>query len=200
MQLKTAIAGVAVVMGVAVAAPAPAFAAGPPEVDHFTETDSHIEQEAHGPEWCGGTVPFDVLWDRRTEGTFVGHSRGDGLSYGLASYRSVEVYTNVENGKTYTMEFRGGDREGSVVDNGDGTLTVTVLVTGSTQYTGPDGRRVFLDAGAFSVSFLVDHNGTPGDPSDDRDVENGFLGIEGPHGLFETWDRDLCADIVTLLG
>ncbi|GAA2033427.1 hypothetical protein GCM10009819_16880 [Agromyces tropicus] len=199
MELRTAIAAIAVILGVAVVAPAPAFAAGAPEVDHFVETESHIEQEAHGPDWCGGTVPFEVRWDRRTEGSFVGHARGDALWYGLASFRSVEVYTNVENGKTYTSEFRGGDRDSSVVDNGDGTLTITVRVTGSTQYTGPDGRKVYLDAGAFTVSFLIDHNGTPGDPSDDLDVEDGFLGVDGPYGRFDTWDRDLCADILELL-
>ncbi|GAA1058159.1 hypothetical protein GCM10017608_05620 [Agromyces luteolus] len=198
MQRRITVATVAALLGAAVIAPAPAFAAGPPEVDHFVETESHIEQEAHGPDWCGGAVAFDVLWDRRTEGTFVGRTRGNGLSYGLANFRSVEVYTNVENGKTYTIQFRGGDRESSIVDNGDGTLTLTVTVTGSTQYTGPDGRRVFLDAGAFSFSFLIDHNGTPGDPSDDLELE--FLGIDGPHGRFDTWDRDLCADIATLLG
>lgn len=196
---KTAIVGAAAAFAAALIAPAPAVAAGPPEIDHFTDSDSHIEQEAH-PGWCDGSVPFDVRWDFEAQGTFVGHARGDGLWYGAATYRATEVYTNVENDLTFTRVFRGGDRDALVVDNGDGTLTITVRNMGSSQYVGPDGKTLLRDNGMYTFSFLIDHNGTPGDPSDDVDVEDGFLGLEGPYGRFDTWNRDFCADIVEFLG
>ncbi|KRE29410.1 hypothetical protein [Agromyces sp. Soil535] len=177
---------------------APAVAEGPPVIDHFVEVEDFIAQERF-PEWCAGVVQFDVAYHAETVGTFHFGQRGSGLWYGGSSYQRTEVYTNVENAKTYTFVFRGSEQDAKVVDNGDGTLTLTIKSVGSEEYFGPDGTSLFHDRGQYSFGFLVDHGGTPDDPSDDTDVADGFLGFGPEHGRFDTHDRDFCADIVEFL-
>ena len=54
----------------------------------------------------------------------------------------------------------------SIVDNGDGTLTLTGLNTGSLWAYGPDGQLLGRQNGLTRETFLVDTLGTP-DPDDD---------------------------------
>jgi hypothetical protein len=77
-----------------------------------------------------------------------------------------------------------------VVDNGDGTLTITGLVSGTQSVYGPDVELLFTDHGLVSDTFLMDNNDTV-DPSDDEFVDIIDTKVAGPH---ETFDRDFCAD------
>ena len=182
----------------AAASLAPPASAEQLENDHFTFVDSHIEQEEHGLDFCGGTIEFPVLW--QGEGKVFVHAvrRGDGLVYFADKFHAVESYTNTLNGKSLTFDTtsRGGDQK--VVDNGDGTLTITFKSTGRTFVYGPDGERLFVDAGQFLGQFVVDHGGTPGDPDDDEFLED--LGELKLTGRQDSVDRDFCADLVTFLG
>ena len=51
------------------------------------------------------------------------------------------------------------------------------------------------DDGPIWSSFVVDHGGTPGDPSDDVEVPDSFelLRVGGKH---DTEGRDFCTDLV----
>ena len=85
------------------------------------------------------------------------------------------VRTNVDNNVSISDEERTVSKDFKVVDNGDGTLTITVLATGNfTVYDG-DGKAIARNPGQVRFQFIVDHGGTPADPSDDVELEN--LGI-----------------------
>lgn len=58
-----------------------------------------------------------------------------------------------------------------VTDNGDGTLTIVVLATGNYTLYGEDGHAIARNAGQVRFEVLIDHNGTPGDPSDDSELD-----------------------------
>ena len=55
-----------------------------------------------------------------------------------------------------------------MTDNGDGTLTILTLGTGNDVYYGPDGDVIGRNPGQIRSEFIVDHGGTPTDPSDDE--------------------------------
>ena len=59
-----------------------------------------------------------------------------------------------------------------------------------------DGKLVLRDPGLIRFEFLVDHNGTPSDPSDDVEVPDSFAIVKGSTGLNETEGRDFCEDIL----
>jgi hypothetical protein len=78
-----------------------------------------------------------------------------------------------------------------VVDNGDGTLTITNFFAGVQQVYDDAGNLLFLDRGLTRETFLVDTMGTI-DPEDDEFIES-LTGLQyfGPH---DTADRDFCED------
>ena len=58
-----------------------------------------------------------------------------------------------------------------VTDNGDGTLTILVLATGNYTLYGEDGRAIARNPGQVRFELLIDHGGTPDDPSDDLELD-----------------------------
>ena len=77
------------------------------------------------------------------------------------------MYTNRANGKTVTLTTRVVNKDLRVTDNGDGTLTILVLATGNDVLYGPDGKAIGRNPGQIRFEILIDHAGTPADPSDD---------------------------------
>jgi hypothetical protein len=80
-----------------------------------------------------------------------------------------------------------------VTDNGDGTLTILFLATGNDVFYGSDGEVIGRDPGQIRLEILVDHGGTPTDPSDDE-----FLSEELVKGSTGRSD-DFCAAAVPAL-
>lgn len=165
--------------------------------EHFSFTDSHIEQEEHGDDFCPN-VEFLTLYEIEARGMDVVKLKGQSpFPYFASNFKFHEVYTNLENGKTFTLLTVGRDADQQIVDNGDGTITITFQGVGRTHVIGPDGDRLFSDTGQFRFVAVVDYNGTPGDPEDDVELsfevvkEVGHAGTEG---------RDFCEDLVTFLG
>lgn len=181
--------------GLAVAVPistAELAAAQPIEQEHFHESSSEVIEE-----FCGDLT---VRHDREADVYFSGKPHGpDGLIYFADRVRSTESWTNLANDKTFTIASAGQGKDLRVTDNGDGTLTILVLVTGRTFAYGPDGTRLFLDAATFRFQFLVDHGGTPTDPSDDEEVEGSFELVKEA-GHVDTAGRDFCEDIHDFIG
>jgi hypothetical protein len=64
------------------------------------------------------------------------------------------------------------------------------------QFDGPDGERLFLNAGARAV-LLVDNGGTPIDPTDDEVIDFSLMRSVGRD---DTFDRDFCTHMKALLG
>ena len=77
------------------------------------------------------------------------------------------MFTNRANGKTVTLTVVRVNKDLRVTDNGDGTLTILALATGNDVFYGPDGKAIGRNPGQIRVEILVDHSGTPTDPSDD---------------------------------
>jgi hypothetical protein len=61
-----------------------------------------------------------------------------------------------------------GDREGSSgTENGDGTLTVLIKATGNAVLYGANDKTIARNPGQIRIELLIDHGGTPNDPSDE---------------------------------
>lgn len=192
MRLRTGLTvGVAVGVLLAGAASVPA-SAKPIEQEHFHKELSTVHEN-----FCGDlTVREDFLVD----GSFLVNAHGpDGLAYFTENIHVTQSWTNLANDKTFSQESNVMSKDLKVTDNGDGTLTVLVMATGSFKIYGPDGEFLFADPGQVRFELLIDHGGTPTDPSDDVELE--FLGlVKGSTGRNDLEGRDFCEDIHTYIG
>jgi hypothetical protein len=165
--------------------------------EHFSFTDSHIEQDEHGSDFCPD-IEFLVRYDAEVRGLDMGKLKGNNpFPYFSSNFKANEIYTNLENGKTFRLATVGRDNDQRIVDNGDGTISITFKHVGRTHAYGPDGRRLFSDSGQFLAQAVVDYNGTPGDPDDDVEISFEVLKAVGHLG---TEGRDFCEDLQLFLG
>jgi hypothetical protein len=140
---------------------AAAASAGPP----FRET-IHDEFEFVEENFCdaGLTVEIAGVVDVRVQ---AAPRRRDRLVYFLHHVTETDVLTNLENGKSVRSVSRAIDKDLRVTNNGDGTLTVLILATGNAVVYGENGKAIARNPGQIRIELLVDHGGTPKDPSDD---------------------------------
>lgn len=158
------LAAVLTAAGLAVALAAP-VAAAPLERGTFRDEFSFTD-----PDFCGAGL--EVRFDGVAEGRFLVNRRGrDGLVYFMEHVHVTETVTNLANGRSVSDESRTVQKDLHVVDNGDGTLTILILATGNFILYGPDGKGIAHGSGQVRFELLVDHGGTPGDPSDDVELE-----------------------------
>lgn len=190
MKLQQACALAASAAVIAVAGAAVPASAAPLERGKFQDVFSEVVDE------CDLTLLHEV--DAR--GSFVGTTRGpDGLAYFTVNVHGTESWTNLATGKSYTHVFNFVDKDQKVTDNGDGTLTILVLAAGGDRWYDANGKLLFRDPGQVRFEILIDHGGTPSDPSDDEFLE--FLGVvKGSTGLNELEGRDFCEDIHLVTG
>jgi hypothetical protein len=159
-----------------VIAAAPAVAqSGPPEVQvHYSDVYDVLLPDPSDPagSFCGGltNVPLHVEIDGYF--SIKDHGPNAPASYFADRYRSTLVYTNPQTQLTYTVVRVRQSKDLRIVDNGDGTLTLTGLNTGSLWAYGPDGELLGRQNGLTRETALVDTLGTP-DPSDDVFVPQG---------------------------
>jgi hypothetical protein len=153
------------------------------------EEESVVEVDFCGIE--GLTVEFAT--HRVGMAHAVPHGR-DGLVYFGFNLKVTEVVTNLANGNSLTSFATIRDKDQRVTDNGDGTLTILVLTTGNALLYGEDGKVIARNPGQVRFEILIDHGGTPNDPSDDEFLE--FLGV-----VKESTGRsdDFCEAAVPLL-
>ena len=104
--------------------------------------------------------------------------------------------TNLETGGTFTNVFTSNSRDHSIVDNGDGTITITVFASGGSRFYDANGKLVLRDPGQVRFAVDIDYNGTPGDPSDDVEVPDSFRVVRSSTGNSDLSNRDFCADLV----
>ena len=151
-----------------IAAPTAAQAGPPQEQVHYSDVDDVLLPDPSDPggSFCGGltNVPLHVEID----GYFSIKSHGPHAPapYFADRFRSTLVYTNPETGLTYTVVRIRQSKDQRIVDNGDGTLTLIGLNSGSLFAYGPDGQLLGRQNGLKRETFLVDTLGTP-DPNDD---------------------------------
>ncbi len=151
----------AAIVVVAMAAP---VVAAPLDQGTFHDEFSFID-----PDFCGAGI--EVRFDGVVDGRFLVTRRGrDGLVYFMEHIHRTDTITNLANGRAITDDERTVSKDVDVNDNGDGTLSIVVLATGNFTIHGEDGRAIARNPGQFRFELLIDHNGTPGDPSDDSEL------------------------------
>jgi hypothetical protein len=105
------------------------------------------------------------------DGTLTIMPRGrEGLIYGANRLSITETFTNVDNGKFVVSTVNEIQKDLRVTDNGDGTLTILILSTGNAVVYNSDGEAIGRNPGQVRFELLVDHGGTPSDPSDDTEI------------------------------
>lgn len=143
---------------------------------------------------CDGTP---VREDGDVSGNFLFNLRGSSeFPYYRESVRGTIVWTNLNTGGTFSTSFTANGKDQTIVDNGDGTITITVFASGGSRLYDQDGNLVLKDPGEVRFAFDVDYNGTPGDPSDDKEIADSFRLVRDSTGLNDTEGRDFCADVV----
>ena len=142
---------------------------------------------------CDGT-PAQDRGD--IKGNFLGNLRGSSpFPYFRDSVRGTVVTTNLDTGGTVTQVFTAASRDHSIVDNGDGTITITVAASGGFRLYDSDGNLVLKDPGHVRFAFDIDYQGTPGDPSDDTEVPDSFRIVKESTGRNDTQGRNFCDDL-----
>jgi hypothetical protein len=186
-RLLSAIASTTVLAATALVWSVAPAAAEPLDHGQFHDVSTEVVEQ-----FCGDLT---VRIDTDVRGSFVAKTQGrDGLVYFLETAHGTVSYTNLATGKSFTNVFNVVQKDLKVTDNGDGTLTILVLATGSVKNYGPDGNLLFNDPGQIRFEILIDHGGTPTDPADDEFLED--LGIvKGSTGRNDTEGRDFCDDL-----
>ena len=142
---------------------------------------------------CDGTPAQD---SGDVSGNFVFNQRGSStFPYYRESVHGTIVTTNLDTGGTFTNVFSVNSRDHTIVDNGDGTITITVFASGGSRFYDTNGKLVLKDPGQTRFAVDIDYNGTPGDPSDDEEVPDSFRIIRPSTGHNDTSERDFCADL-----
>ena len=143
---------------------------------------------------CDGTPAQDAV-DVHVNFTF--NLRGSSpFPYYRETVHGTAVTTNLDNGGTFTNVFTVSNRDHTIVDNGDGTITITGYSSGGSRFYDTNGRLVLKDPGQLRVAFDIDYNGTPGDPDDDVEVPDSFRIVRASTGNSDLSQRDFCADLV----
>jgi hypothetical protein len=142
---------------------------------------------------CDG-IPAQDSGD--VSGNFVFNQRGSSpFPYYRESVHGTVVTTNLETGGTYTNVFTANGKDHKIVDNGDGTITITAYSSGGSRFYDAAGNFVLKDPGQFEFAVDIDYNGTPGNPDDDIEVPDSFRVVRASTGNSDFSDRDFCADL-----
>jgi hypothetical protein len=131
------------------------------------------------------------------DGSFSLKSRGrDQLLFYAEHANSSETFTNPANPSAGSVvdKTRVNDKDLDVTDNGDGTLTIVIQRNGPSTLYGPNGKAIARNPGLVRFELVLDHGGTPTDPSDDTEVS--FALIKGSTGRTD----DYCDAIIAAIG
>jgi len=114
--------------------------------------------------------------------------------------RGTVTFTNPETGKSVVNSFAGASKDLTVVDNGDGTITLRTAVTGMPEKIRlPDGTVAIKDVGRVVFVTVLDYNGTPTDVEDDVFISQTIESISGPHPDLESDFTLFCEVLVPAL-
>ncbi len=134
----------------------------------FHET-VHVEETFDVEDFCGVegmTVEITQVVDVRLH--VVPHG-SDRLAYFLQHVSLNEVLTF--DGRSLTSVANVTAKDLRVTDNSDGTLTILILATGNRVLYDANGEAIARNPGQVRFEIVVDHGGTPNDPSDDTELD-----------------------------
>lgn len=142
---------------------------------------------------CDGILAQDTV---DVSGNFTFNQRGSSpFPYYRESVHGKVITTNLETGGTYTNIFTANTKDHTIVNNGDGTITITDYASGGSRYYDSNGKLVLKDPGTVRVAFDIDYNHTPGNPDDDTEVPDSFRIVRPSTGNSDFSQRDFCADL-----
>jgi hypothetical protein len=169
---------------------APPADARPIEKVPFDVHDAYVVDD-----YCGDLEVGIEVYDR---GHYSVRSTGpDGLPRFSSNHHGSATHTNVATGKAFTITFDYSDSDVRVTNNDDGTFTILFQVPGHERFYGPDGQHLFMTAGTIRIEAIVDHGGTPSDPSDDLVISEELVADHlGQQGSGSDW----CDSFRTLTG
>jgi hypothetical protein len=156
----------------------------------------HIVQTLPDDEYCGIPVitTIDII-----ENIQVRLAK-NGFPLFKSTGRGKVTITNPATGKSVSEAFSGATKDLSVVDNGDGTITVRTAVTGiPLEVTLSDGTVAIKDVGRIVFVTVIDYNGTPTDTEDDVFLSQTIESISGPHPEAESGFTLVCEVAVPAL-
>jgi hypothetical protein len=114
--------------------------------------------------------------------------------------RGTYTWTNPATGKSASFFFAGASKDLTVVDNGDGTITLRTAVTGVPEKIRlADGTMVTMDVGRVVFVTVLDYNGTPTNVDDDIFISQTIESISGPHPDLESDFTLFCEVLVPAL-
>src|SRR6266487_5978724 len=162
--------------------------AQPIDKGHFEDVFTSDVYDCNGtPAQDAGDISVNFVFNQRGSSAFP---------YYRESVHGTVVTTNLDTGGTYTNVFTGNSRDHTIVDNGDGTITITTFASGGSRFYDADGNFVLKDSGQTRFAVDIDYNGTPGDLSDDVEIPDSFRVVRSSTGNSDLSDRDFCADLV----
>jgi hypothetical protein len=138
----------------------------------------------------GLTVEISFVLDLRVQAVPRGRER---LAYFLSHGKRTEVITNLANDRFVTSATKVIEKDLRVTNNRDGTLTILILATGNATVYGTNGKAIARNPGQTRFELVVDHGGTPNDPSDDEELS--FRIVKDSTGRSD----DFCGAVVPAL-
>lgn len=133
--------------------------------------------------------------DGHVTATHVWHVRSSKSGAPLFFDNFVGTTTWTVGDRTATITFAGPSTDQRIVDNGDGTITLTHVNSGLIGVLrDASGEIVQQERGRIAVELVIDLNGTPADPDDDTVLSETTL---PSHGLMS--DAPLCDVLVEVL-
>jgi hypothetical protein len=103
--------------------------------------------------FCGADIAPTYTYDQTGSG--VVRTRGDDIEWFHERLRVVRTFTY--NGLTVTdTQPNTLSKDLKIVVNDDGTLTITVLLTGGARLVGEDGRVLAKDDGQIRIRLVID--------------------------------------------
>ena len=160
-------------------------------------THQHIVVTVPDDEVCGVpvTTTADIINNDQIR---LAHS---GFPLFMRTGRVTVTWTNPVTGKSVSNFFAGGlSKDLTVVDNGDGTITVRTAITGVPEkITQANGKPMIMDVGRLVIVSVINYNGTPTDTSDDVTISTDVESISGPHPDLQSDFTLFCQVVVPAL-
>ena len=160
-------------------------------------THQHIVLTIPNDEVCGVpvTTTIDIINNSQER---LAHS---GFPLFKDTGRGTFTWTNPVTGKSVSNFFAGvSDKDLTVVNNGDGTITLRTAVTGVPEkITQSNGKPLTMDVGRVVFVSVIDYNGTPTDTSDDVLISQSVESISGPHPELQSDFTLFCQVVVPAL-
>jgi hypothetical protein len=171
-------------LGTSIATAALVALVAPPASARIVEREVfHDDFSGTNEDFCGTGMPVD--FEGTIDGRYQANSRGPGgLDYVVEKTTVVNVFT-APNGMTATdIQPNTINKDLSLTENPDGTVTIIALLTGGNRTLGNDGHLIARNSGQVRFEIVYD-------PATDTEISNEL--VFGSTGT----NDDFCAAVLT---